>query len=104
MPKSAVVRCAAFALGNASSTRCPTSHSRLDTETACESAASVGGKEYGGTGEYAYYPAGCFWLTITGRAYLNTDTTGAANFYAKPLCAGAAMPARRFACVGFCWA
>jgi hypothetical protein len=88
-PESAVVRCAAFDLGDAGSTGCPASYRRLDTETACASAAGVGGKLFGDTGEYSYYPAGCFWHSVTGSVYYNTDPTNTANHYAQPLCASA---------------
>jgi hypothetical protein len=91
------VLCAAFALGNASSNICPASNYRLDTAVLCKSAAGIGGMMYGETGAYSYYPAGCFWHTITGSVYFNTNADGAANYYAKPLCAGVLcgrMPAR----------
>ncbi len=81
---------AVFALGGASSAACPASYGRLDTADACASAAAVAGKAFGGSGAYSYYPAGCFWHTITGSVYYNARATGAANYYAQPLCAGAA--------------
>ena len=77
-------------MGGASSTACPASYSRLDSGDACESAAAIAGKAYGGNGAYSYYPAGCFWHTASGSVYYNTHPTGAANYYAQPLCAGAA--------------
>ena len=79
---------AAFALGGASSTACPASYGRLHTGDACASAA---GKAFGGSGAYSYYPAGCFWHSGTGSVYYNTHVAGAANYYAQPLCAGAAQ-------------
>jgi hypothetical protein len=42
---------------------------------------------------YSYYPNGCYWHTVTGSVYYNTNAAGAANFYAQPLCAGTALEA-----------
>jgi hypothetical protein len=81
---------AAFALGGTSRSACPTSYVRLATADACTSAAAVAGTAYGGSGVYSCYPAGCFWHTITDSVYYNAHPTGAANYYAQPLCAGAA--------------
>ncbi len=89
-PNEAVVLCAAFALGNASSSTCPASYVPLTNEDACASAAAIANSKYGDPGAYSYYPAGCYWHRVTGTVYYNTDATGAANYYAQPLCAGAA--------------
>ncbi len=62
---------------------------RLATADACTSAAAVAGTAYSEAGAYSYYPAGCFWHTITDSVYFNTHPTGAGNYYAQPLCAGA---------------
>ena len=92
-PNEAVMLCAAFALGNASSSTCPTSYVPLTNEDACASAAAIAGKASGDSGPYSYYPAGCYWHRVTDKVYYNSDATGAANYYAQPLCAGAApMP------------
>jgi hypothetical protein len=85
-----VVLCTAFALGGGSRNVCPAGFSRLGTADACQSAAGVGGVVFGGSGAYAYYPAGCYWHTITDLVYFNAHATGAASYYAKTLCAGAA--------------
>ena len=82
--------CAAFALGGTSRSVCPTGYVRLATADACTSAAAVAGTAYSEAAAYSYYPAGCFWHTITDSVYFNTHPTGAANYYAQPLCAGAA--------------
>ena len=82
--------CAAFALGGAKSNFCPSSYLRLDRGDACASAATFANRTYGGSSAYSYYPAGCYWHTITGGIYYNTHATGAANYFAEPLCAGAA--------------
>jgi hypothetical protein len=42
---------------------------------------------------YSFYPYGCYWHTITGSVYYNSDPAGAGNFYAPLLCAGAALQA-----------
>ena len=87
----AVVLCAAFALGNASSSTCPTSYVPLTNEDACASAAAIANRMYGvDSGANSYYPAGCYWHRVTDKVYYNSDATGAANYYAQPLCAGAA--------------
>ena len=82
--------CAAFALGTTSGTACPASYARLDTAVACKSAADAARKAYTDVA-YLHYPYGCYWHTITGSVYYNSNASGAANFYAQPLCAGAAL-------------
>jgi hypothetical protein len=86
------VFCAAFTLGGTSRSVCPTNFVRPVAEDACTSAAVIAGKGYGGTGVYPYFPVGCFWHTITGSVYFNTHKSGGSNYYAQPLCAGAARP------------
>ena len=82
--------CAAFALGSSSSTACPASYARLDTADACKSAADAASRTYGGSVANTYYPTGCYWHTVAGSAYYNTNAAGAGNVFAQPLCAGAA--------------
>ncbi len=60
---------------------------------ACKSASDAASKTYGGNVAYSFYPYGCYWHTITGSVYFNSNPAGAANFYAQPLCAGAALHA-----------
>jgi hypothetical protein len=84
--------CAAFALGSASGTACPASYARLDTAVACKSAADAARKAYTDVA-YSIYPYGCYWHTITGSVYYNYNAAGAANRFAQPLCAGAALHA-----------
>ncbi len=78
-----------FALGTTSSTTCPASYLRLSFGDACMSAAGAANRTYGGSGMYSHYPPGCYWHIITGSVYYNSFAYGAANLYAKPLCAGA---------------
>jgi hypothetical protein len=59
----------------------------------CKSAADAASKTYGGNVAYPFYPYGCYWHTAAGSVYYNSDPAGAANFYAQPLCAGAALQA-----------
>jgi hypothetical protein len=87
--------CAAFALGTTSGTACPATYGQLDNAVACKSAADAASKTYGRTVAYSYYPYGCYWHTITGSVYYNANAAGAANFYAQPLCAGAASKAHQ---------
>jgi hypothetical protein len=91
---------AAFAIGGTNSDGCPQIYSRLKTEEACKSLAAIAGASLGIAGaamyvvsnKYAYYPAGCFRHTVTGKFYWNKNESGANNSFAQPLCAGA--PAR----------
>jgi len=82
--------CAAFALGSTSSTACPASYGKLVMAGACETAAGAVGLKYGGSGAYSSYPYGCYWHTITGSVYYNSNAAGAANVFAQALCSGAA--------------
>ena len=82
--------CAAFALGSTSSTACPASYGKLVMAGACEAAARAVGLKYGGSGAYSSYPYGCYWHTITGSVYYNSNSSGAANVFAQALCSGAA--------------
>ena len=45
---------------------------------------------------YTHYPHGCYWHTITGGVYNNTNTNanGGTNIFAQPLCAGEPIHAR----------
>jgi hypothetical protein len=86
------VVCAAFALGVAGTSVCPPNFFRLDTAEACNNAAAVSGTTYGGTVMLPGLPAGCHWVTLgTSTVYFNALTTGAANVFAQPLCAGTAQ-------------
>ena len=81
--------CAAFALGATSGTACPSSYARLDTADACKSAADAASRTYGGSVAYSYHPYGCYWHTIAGSVYYNSNASGADNAFSQPLCAGA---------------
>jgi hypothetical protein len=78
-----------FALGRASEAACPASYFLLSSGDACKSAAGAANRTYGGSGIYSHYPYGCYWHTITGSVHYNSNATGVADVYAKPLCAGA---------------
>jgi hypothetical protein len=95
------VRCcakclAAFKNSSTNSNDCPQNYFRLETEKACQTlAAMAGANMYGGSEEYIYYPARCFWHTVSRKFYWNPHGSGASNSFAQPLCAGApARPAR----------
>jgi hypothetical protein len=83
------VLCAAFALGSTNSSACPASYIPLNNEDVCKGAAGVASRPYGDSGAYSYYPAGCYWHRVDDKIYFNS-ATGAANYYAQMLCAGAA--------------
>ncbi len=98
-PNKAVVLCAAFVLGNASSSTCPASYVPLTNEDACASAAAIANRMYDlDSGANSYYPAGCYWHRVTDKVYYNSEATGAANYYAQPLCAGAARCPKTLVC------
>jgi hypothetical protein len=84
--------CAAFALGSPSGTACPASYALLDTADACKSASDAANGTYSGSVAYSYYPYGCYWHTIAGSIFYNSNTAGAANAFSQPLCAGATAP------------
>ena len=65
------------------------------------SAASLANTTYGGSlsleGSKGY-PAGCFWHTVDGSVYFNAKgASGTVNSFALQLCAGAPIPAPRYA-------
>ena len=96
MPKAAArwsLEChAAFQIGGTNSNGCPANYSRLETEAACKSLAAIASGTYETRGDYKYYPAGCFWHTVSRKFYLNTHGSGASSSFAQPLCAGAPAP------------
>ncbi len=65
---------------------------------ACEAAAGAVGIKYGGSVAYSSYPYGCYWHTITGSVYYNSNGAGAANAFAQPLCSGATFTPALAAC------
>ena len=85
--------CAAFATGNTNSKECPPSYYRVKTDAECKSLAAIGSKLYGGSVNLTSLPSGCFWLTVGGGVFLNTNAKGVAHANAQLLCAGA-PPAR----------
>jgi hypothetical protein len=93
MPKAAAPwreeLCAAFQIGGTNSNGCSADYSRLETEEACESLAAIGSAKYETSSDYTYYPAGCFWHTVTRKFYWNRNMDGKNNSFAQPLCAGA---------------
>jgi hypothetical protein len=72
------------------SNNCPQNYSRLETEEACQTLAAIAGAAlFDLSDNYSYYPAGCFWHTVSRKFYWNTHGSGASNSFAQPLCAGA---------------
>jgi hypothetical protein len=100
VPKAAArrVECrAAFEIGVTNSNGCPANYYSVTTEAACKSLAAIAGGTYETRGDYKYYPARCFWHTVSRKVYWNKHGSGAGNSFAQPLCAGApATP--RIAC------
>jgi hypothetical protein len=85
--------CPAFATGTTNSKECPPSYHRAKTDAECKSLAAIGSKLYVGSVNLTSLPSGCFWLTVGGGVFLNTNAKGIANANAQLLCAGA-PPAR----------
>jgi hypothetical protein len=85
--------CAAFTNSGTNSNGCPQNYFRLETEEACISLAAIAGEDlFDRSDNYEYYPARCFWHTVSRKFYWNKHGSGASNSFAQPLCAGA--PAR----------
>jgi hypothetical protein len=83
---------------------CPSGFFPLDYEKACQRAAVIANKPYGGSlsgkGLKDAYMAGCYWHTIDGSVYFNDKPASAPDRvdpFALQLCAGAPIPARRYA-------
>ena len=81
----------AYVSGAAGSNECPAGSVRIEAEAACRAAATATGKTagspFGVTSPIP--PRGCYYSTITNRAFLNADAVGAGHPNARLLCAGA---------------
>ena len=89
----AVPSCAgAYVSGAAGSNECPAGSVRIVAEAACRTAATATGKTagspFGVTSPIP--PRGCYYSTITNRAFFNADAVGAGSANAQLLCAVAA--------------
>jgi hypothetical protein len=114
--RSAEILClrarAAFVLGSNSSV-CPSGFFPLDYEKACRRAAVIANKPYRGSLSDALKPAymaGCYWHTVDGSIYFNAKVAGAPGSvdpFALQLCAGASIPAPKYAarlrCYSITW-
>ena len=94
MPNAAARWClecpAAFEIGSTNTNGCPANYARLETKEACKSLAAIAGASMDASSQaYSYYPARCFWHTVSRKFYWNTHESGASNSFAQPLCAGA---------------
>jgi hypothetical protein len=79
----------AFALGDASSTNCPPGLAKITGAAACQSAAAFAAGLYADSVTASYMPGGCYWHTLSGGFYYNTNPFGGGNVFARPVCAGA---------------
>jgi hypothetical protein len=82
----------AYVFGAARSNACPTGATRIDTASACQSAATATGQTWRWSETISTYPKGCYAFTGTGYSlgiYFNPTTTGAGVLDARLLCAGA---------------
>ena len=76
----AVPSCAgAYVSGSAGSNECPAGSVRIEAESACRTAATATGKTAGSplVATLAVAPKGCYYSTITNRAFFNADAVGA---------------------------
>jgi hypothetical protein len=89
---------AAFAMGNTGSKDCPTNYDRVTTDAECKSLAAIGGKLYGGSVNLAAFPSGCFYLSVGGAVYLNTNAKGLPEPNAQLMCAGTSTARTATAC------
>ena len=82
----------AYVSGAAGSNECPAGSVRIEAEAACRAAATATGKTagspFGVTSPIP--PRGCYYSTITNRAFFNADAVGAGSANAQLLCAVAA--------------
>ncbi len=76
-----------FELGSGAD--CPQGLFRITTVAGCASAATVSASPYRGSLDSPYMPKGCYWLTIGGSFYYNTNAGFGKNLVAQPVCAGA---------------
>jgi hypothetical protein len=91
--------CAAF-VGTANSKTCPRSYLQVETEATCQSFAAIADKLYAGSVNVTSVPPGCFWLTVGGGVYLNTNANGASHPNAQQICAGTPNARTAVACIG----
>ena len=70
-----------------SSNTCPEGSARIETEAACQTAASAMGLAYGSSslGDRGY-PKGCFVYNGDGKAYFNPHRDGGGDLQRRPLC------------------
>ncbi len=91
LPAPAAHCAAGYAWGEDGSNRCPASYYAIDTEAACESAATAAGKAYRGSVTDPSYPSGCFFTRGDNNALtLNADAVGTGEPGTQLLCSGAA--------------
>jgi hypothetical protein len=84
----AALSCAgAYVSGDYDSNACPAGSARIEAEAACRTAAAAAGRTFYAVETVSYSPRGCYYVTYTNTAYLNTHTVGAGNPNAKLLCA-----------------
>ena len=82
----------AYAFGASDTNACPPASSKIDTESACESAAAAVGLTYGGSETLPFSPTGCFLNFEAHRIIFNLHPAGAAGAFTQPLCAGVRRP------------
>jgi hypothetical protein len=103
LPTPAAPCAAGYAWGEDGSNQCPASYYAIDTEAACESAATAAGKAYRGSVTDPSYPRGCFFTRGDNNALtLNADAVGTGEPGLQLLCSGAARvsPGRYTHCAG----
>ena len=86
--KHFAVRAVPYITGAAGSNACPSGSTRIDDPTACQNAAVAVAATWGGSGQWAGRPKGCY-LSSTQTVSFNTHATGSGAGGYTPLCAGA---------------
>jgi hypothetical protein len=80
----------AFVSGAAGSNACPAGSVRIETEAACRTAVTAAGKTFSSVETHSSYPRGCYYITTSTTAWLNTHAVGAGQSGSQPLCAALA--------------
>ncbi len=91
----------AYAWGESGSNMCPENATRIGSVEACQRAAAVMGKAWGGGANAADRLSGCLWYEEFGSVSFNAHPVGSGDPDARPLCTVGAAPlafAREVSC------
>ena len=77
-----------YVKGSLNTNSCPAGSIPLTSAGACQAAAgALSGLRWYRSGSYSESPKGCI-ASSDGSTFFNTDSTGSANYYTKPICDG----------------